>query len=205
MTVRNTTVRCGHLSLSRVASRNKTFLSLHGNGKGLQEEEERYEKKEREKEKEREEACRGASRGGMPRMLSHRLLPPSSYRSLFHRLSSLLVHLTHSRLPSLSLFMDLFRLSLAALDIFTASCRRVDLVCITPLLLRGPLAVHPPKLSRRHDLCFLRPSGGLIPFCCRMYTCSGGALPPSFPSHLPPTLPCLVYSLARKHESPAHD
>lgn len=29
--------------------------------------------------------------------------------------------------------------------------------------------VRPPKLSRRHDLCFLRPSGGLIPFCCRMY------------------------------------
>lgn len=194
MTVRNTTVRCGHLSLSRVASRNKTFLSLHGNGKGLQEEE-RYEKKEREKEKEREEACRGASRGGMPRMLSHRLLPPSSYRSLFHRLSSLLVHLTHSRLPSLSLFMDLFRLSLAALDIFTASCRRVDLVCITPLLLRGPLAVHPPKLSRRHDLCFLRPSGGLIPFCCRMYTCSGGALSPL--SLAPSPYPSLPRVLAR--------
>lgn len=33
----------------------------------------------------------------------------------------------------------------------------------------SPLAVRPPKLSRRHDLCFLRPSGGLIPFCCRMY------------------------------------
>lgn len=147
-------------------------------------------KSKREKEKEREEACRGASRGGMPRMLSHRLLPPSSYRSLFHRLSSLLVHLTHSRLPSLSLFMDLFRLSLAALDIFTASCRRVDLVCITPLLLRGPLAVHPPKLSRRHDLCFLRPSGGLIPFCCRMYTCSGGALsPPPFPRTFPLPFP----------------
>lgn len=147
-------------------------------------------RRKREKEKEREEACRGASRGGMPRMLSHRLLPPSSYRSLFHRLSSLLVHLTHSRLPSLSLFMDLFRLSLAALDIFTASCRRVDLVCITPLLLRGPLAVHPPKLSRRHDLCFLRPSGGLIPFCCRMYTCSGGALsPPPFPRTFPLPFP----------------
>lgn len=41
----------------------------------------------------------------------------------------------------------------------------------------GPLAVRPPKLSRRHDLCFLRPSGGLIPFCCRMYTCV--AAPPS--------------------------
>lgn len=40
---------------------------------------------------------------------------------------------------SLSLFTDLFRLSLAAPDIFTASCRRVDLVCITPLLLRARL------------------------------------------------------------------
>lgn len=47
----------------------------------------------------------------------------------------------------------------------------------------GPLAVRPPKLSRRHDLCFLRPSGGLIPFCCWMCTCA--AAPPSL-SH--PTL-----------------
>lgn len=203
MTVRNTTVRCGHLSLSRVASRNKTFLSLHGgNGKGLQEEE-RYEKKEREREGERRSVQRSLTRWDAADALAS--TPSSFVVSESVPLSSLLLHLTHSRLPSLSLFMDLFRLSLAALDIFTASCRRVDLVCITPLLLRGPLAVHPPKLSRRHDLCFLRPSGGLIPFCCRMYTCSGGALSPPFPSHLPPTLPCLVYSLARKHESPAHD
>lgn len=47
----------------------------------------------------------------------------------------------------------------------------------------GPLAVRPPKLSRRHDLCFLRPSGGLIPFCCRMYTCA--AAPPSLSLSLP--------------------
>lgn len=61
MTVRNTTVRCGHLSLSRVASRNKTFLSLHGNGKGLQEEE-RYEKKESEREGERRSVQRSLTR-----------------------------------------------------------------------------------------------------------------------------------------------
>lgn len=55
----------------------------------------------------------------------------------------------------------------------------------------SPLAVRPPKLSRRHDLCFLRPSGGLIPFCCRMYTCA--AAPPSL-SHPPtPFLPFLPF------------
>lgn len=63
----------------------------------------------------------------------------------------------------------------------------------------GPLAVRPPKLSRRHDLCFLRPSGGLIPFCCRMYSCA--AAPPSL-SH--PKSPFLL-QLAREHRSPAHD
>lgn len=117
----------------------------------------------------------------MPRMLPHRLLPASSYRSLFPPDPSVLVHPTRTdRLLSSSLFTDLFRLSLAAPDIFTASCRRVDLVCITPLLLSGPaLAVRPPKLSRRYDLCFLRPSGGLIPFCCRMYTCATAPLPAS--------------------------
>lgn len=39
------------------------------------------------------------------------------------------------RHSSLSLFTNLFRLSFTTPDIFTASCRRVDLVCITPLLL----------------------------------------------------------------------
>jgi hypothetical protein len=63
----------------------------------------------------------------------------------------------------------------------------VDLVCITPLLRRAPpCAARPPKLSRRYDLCFLRPSGGLIPFCCRMYTCAArrGA------ARRPPPRPC---------------
>lgn len=115
----------------------------------------------------------------MPRMLSHRLPSrASSYRSLFPAWS--FPPCSPDAFPppssSLSLFTDLFRLSLTAPDIFTASCRRVDLVCITATS-PGPLAVRPPKLSRRHDLCFLRPSGGLIPFCCRMYTCA--AAPPS--------------------------
>lgn len=61
----------------------------------------------------------------------------------------------------------------------------------------GPLAVRPPKLSRRHDLCFLRPSSGLIPFCCRMYTCA--AAPPSLSQPLsafpPPPPPSLLLSL----------
>lgn len=53
----------------------------------------------------------------------------------------------------------------------------------------GPLAVRPPKLSRRHDLCFLRPSGGLIPFCCRMYTCAARGASFTLPSlHPPPFL-----------------
>jgi len=167
VTGRNTTVRCGHLSLSRVASQNKTLptrASRYGrNGSRC---------KERNEEKDR---------SGMPRMFPHRLLPASSYRSLFPPDPPVLVHPTRThRLLSSSLFTDLFRLSLAAPDIFTALCRRVDLVCITPLLLSGPaLAVRPPKLSRRYDLCFLRPSGGLIPFCCRMYTCATAPLPAS--------------------------
>lgn len=63
VTVRNTTVRCGHLSLSRVASRNKTFLSPHGNGKRLQEEEEeRCEKSKRRSVQPHAVGCRGCSR-----------------------------------------------------------------------------------------------------------------------------------------------
>lgn len=61
----------------------------------------------------------------------------------------------------------------------------------------SPLAVRPPKLSRRHDLCFLRPSGGLIPFCCRMYTCA--AAPPSL-SH-PPTPPPSLSAFPRSSRS----
>jgi len=131
----------------------------------------------------------------MPRMLPHRLLPASSYResvsSRSFRPCSPVPH--PHRLLSSSLFADLFRLSLAAPDIFTALCRRVDLVCITPLLLSGPaLAVRPPKLSRRYDLCFLRPSGGLIPFCCRMYTCATAPLPASLLRSPAPDVPRML-------------
>lgn len=62
----------------------------------------------------------------------------------------------------------------------------------------GPLAVRPPKLSRRHDLCFLRPSGGLIPFCCRMCTC---AVASSSRASLPLAAP---FRFTREHGSPAH-
>lgn len=149
-------------------------------------EEERYEKKEREREGKRRSVQRSLTRWDAADALAS---TPSSFVVSESVPPALFPPCSPNTFPSLSLFMDLFRLSLAALDIFTASCRRVDLVCITPLLLRGPLAVHPPKLSRRHDLCFLRPSGGLIPFCCRMYTCSGGALSPPFPRTFPLPFP----------------
>jgi len=80
---------------------------------------------------------------GMPRMLSciDYLLALHRIGVCFRLVPSLLV--SSDAFPplssSLSLFTDLFRLSLAAPDIFTASCRRVDLVCITPLLLRARL------------------------------------------------------------------
>ena len=69
----------------------------------------------------------------------------------------------------------------------------------------GPLAVRPPKLSRRHDLCFLRPSGGLIPFCCRMYTCVAARRLLHSPTPTPSPLSGSLHAHAREHRSPAHD
>lgn len=140
----------------------------------------------------------------MPRMLSHRLPSrSSSYRSLFPPGS--FPPCSSARIPTtLLFFISLYGL----IPSFPRRARYIyRLVSPSGSCLYhtatspGPLAVRPPKLSRRHDLCFLRPSGGLIPFCCRMYTCA--AAPPSLSHPNPfPLSPC---TLTREHRSPAHD
>jgi len=84
VTARNTTVRCGHLSLSRVAPRNKTFLPQEQETGGR---------------KRRTVRCEGAREGETPRL--HRLLGASSCRG---DSTSLLVRVNGSLPLSLSLF-----------------------------------------------------------------------------------------------------
>jgi len=89
---------------------------------------------------------------------------------------------------SLSLFTDLFHLSLAAPDIFTASCRRVDLVCITPLLLSGPACRSPSKTVSPPRFMFPPTQRRIDPFLLSdVYVCGGASftLPPKPPFLLP--------------------
>lgn len=106
---------------------------------------------------------------------------------------------------SLSRFTDLFRLSLTAPDIFTALCRRVDLVCITPLLRRAPACAGSPSKTVSPPRFMFPPTQRRIdPFLLSdVYTCVRRR-------PTPPTLPPLCsppHARARygTHESPAHD
>lgn len=140
--------------------------------------------------------CRGCSLAStLSRFIVSRSLflqpfPPCSPSALSPPSSSLS--------SSLFLFTDLFRLFLAAPDIFTASCRRVDLVCITPLLLSGPACRSSSKTVSPPRFMFPPTQQRIDPFLLSdVYVCGSVFLPRSSLSRPAVSFPLMAHARAR--------
>lgn len=207
MTARNTTVRCGHLSLSRVALRNKTFLPAGARGELGEEERRRGGRKDAGVERD--------TRGGDAADASTPSLvvsaPPRSLLSLFSPGEACLPQSPSSLLilpllpfatppPPRVLYLALRTYSVfpSPRPIYLPPRVAEWILFVSHRYFAGPpfsCAARPPKLSRRHDLCFLRPSGGLIPFCVGCIRVRRCPAPPS---------PCPVCLRAREHTNHPH-